>query len=257
MLRLLHSALWWLCNTVIVVFAGIVIPVTRPIDKNDRIIMRIAYFWSKSLIFLAGCKLEVEGIERLRELEQMVLICNHQSYFDIFAVITILGQAPHFLAKKELFSIPIFGYLLRLGKVLEIDRQHPEVAVESIKRALRGGFNRPVIIFPEGTRSKDGVMQPFKRKGITLLSATGLPFLPMAIEGSRQVMPKGRFTVRPGKIVVVIGSPIEPPKVSYTDDHETSEEFINTLWREVHSLQQRAAQMVAAEGTDPGPVPED
>ena len=240
-IRLVHTAIWWLCNTIIVLIAGVVIPLTHPFDKNDRIIMFIAYLWAKILLLLAGCRVEVEGAERLKELDQMVLICNHQSYFDIFVVIALLGQAPHFLAKKELFSIPVFGYLLRLGKVLEIDRQHPDIAVESIKRALKEGFNRPVIIFPEGTRSEDGVMRPFKRKGIALLSATGLPFLPMAIGDSRKVMPKGSFTVRPGKVGVVIGKPIEPPKVEgLSIEDEEIDRFIESLWNEVHRLHQQA-----------------
>jgi len=77
-----------------------------------------------------------------------------------------------------------------------------------------------------------------------------LPFLPMAIGGSRRIMPKGDFLVRPGKIGVVIGYPISPPEVSYEDDHQITEEFIATLWGEVHSLQEQACRLVGAE-TDP------
>ncbi len=245
-IRLIHSALWWVCNAIIVLVAGVVVPASRPFDKKERITMFAAYFWAKTMLWLAGCKMVVEGRESLEKTGQSVLICNHQSYFDIFVVIALLGRPPHFLAKKELFSIPIFGQLMRIGRVLEIDRQRPLVAVATIKKALEEGFNRHVVIFPEGTRSKDGVMQPFRRRGITLLAATGLPFLPVGIGNSRGIMPKGNFLVRPGKIGVVIGEPLQPPPISGEDHHEM-EGFIEELWQEVHTLQQKASRLVGLE----------
>ena len=245
--RIIHSAIWWTCNTIIVVIAGIVVPASRPFDKKERITMFAAYFWARAMLFLAGCKLVVEGRDILEETGQSVLICNHQSYFDIFVVIALLGRPPHFLAKKELFSIPIFGQLMRIGRVLEIDRQRPLVAVATIKKALEEGFNRHVVIFPEGTRSTDGVMQPFRRRGITLLAATKLPFLPVGIGNSRNIMPKGNFLVKPGKIGLVIGKPIPPPEITEENLHQHEiEGFMKTLWTEVHLLQENACQLVNA-----------
>ncbi len=202
-------------------------------DPKRRPIGWGAYFWSWVLIKVAGCTLNVEGGEKLKDHRHFVVVSNHQSYFDIFTLICILKTAPHFLAKKELFRIPVFGQLLSLAQVLRIDRQNPDAAIATIKANLAKGMGRPIAIFPEGTRSPDGHFQPFRKKGLNILIETELPLFPMAIKGTRDAMPKGRYSVRPAEIRVKIGDPLFP-KAGLSD--EEKDRIREGLWKSIHTL---------------------
>jgi 1-acyl-sn-glycerol-3-phosphate acyltransferase len=180
------------------------------VDRRRRCLNWAAYLWAWLLVRLAGCSLKVEGREHIETLNRFVIVANHQSYFDIFVLICLLKKVPHFLAKKELFGIPIFGQLLALAQVLKIDRQDPDAAVETIKKSLNEGMDRPIAIFPEGTRTPDGHFQAFRKKGLNLLMETGLPFVPACIKGTRDVMPKRSYLVRPAEIKVKLGEPFVP-----------------------------------------------
>ncbi len=206
-----RTIIWWLTCATIVIGLGIPLAILSIPDPQRRPISWGAYVWSCALMKVAGCTLEVEGKENIEGLKQFVLVSNHQSYFDIFTLCCIVKGAPHFLAKKELFRIPVFGQLLSLARVLKIDRQNPEVAVKTIKESLEKGIiRRPIAIFPEGTRSPNGQFQPFRKKGLNILMETGIPLVPMVMKGTRDAMPKGKFTVKPARIRVKIGKPITP-----------------------------------------------
>ncbi len=232
-MNFLRTLIWWITCGLIVVFLGIPLAILSIPDPQRRPISWGAYIWSCTLIKVAGCTLEVEGKENIEGLQQFVLVGNHQSYFDIFTLCCIVKGAPHFLAKKELFRIPVFGQLLSLARVLKIDRQNPESAVRTIKESLeRGIIRRPIAIFPEGTRSPTGEFQPFRKKGLNILMDTGIPFVPMVIKGTREAMPKGRYTVRPARIKVNIGEPFVPG-TGLTD--EEKDKVREKLWQWIHS----------------------
>lgn len=136
------------------------------IDKSKKTAAKIAAFWCWCLVKVAGVKIKVKNEQILKQYPQYVIVSNHQSYFDIFVLIVVLKKIPHFLAKKELFRIPIFGQALRVADVIEIDRENPDKALESIKKALDKGLPYPICIYPEGTRSPDGNLQPFRKRGL-------------------------------------------------------------------------------------------
>jgi 1-acyl-sn-glycerol-3-phosphate acyltransferase len=232
-MRILRSTLWWLTCGAVVIGLGIPLALLSIPDPQRRPISWGAYVWSCILMKVAGCTLEVEGKENIEGLTQFVLVSNHQSYFDIFALCCIVKGAPHFLAKKELFRIPIFGQLLSLARVLKIDRQNPDLAVKTIKESLEKGIiRRPIAIFPEGTRSPTGELQPFRKKGLNILMETGIPLVPMAMKGTRDAMPKGRYTVSPARIRVKIGKPLVPgPGLS----DEEKDQIRQRLWEWIHS----------------------
>jgi len=230
---ILRSLIWWLVAISIVIGLGIPLAILSLPDPQKRPISWGAYIWSLALMKVAGCTLEVMGKEHIEDLRQFVLVSNHQSYFDIFTLICIVKGAPHFLAKKELFRIPVFGQLLSLARVLKIDRQNPEMAVKTIKESLNKGIiNRPIAIFPEGTRSPNGKFRPFRKKGLNILMDTGIPFVPMAIKGTRDAMPKGRYTVKPARIKVKIGEPFVP---GMGLRNEEKDKVIERLWQWIHS----------------------
>jgi 1-acyl-sn-glycerol-3-phosphate acyltransferase len=135
---------------------------------------------------------------------------NHQSNFDIPVLLGHLTVQFRWLAKKELFKIPIFGHAMRNVGYISIDRSDRQSAFESLKVAaekIKSGVS--VLIFPEGTRSRDGKIRPFKKGGFVMAIDSGVPIVPVVITGTRSIMPKGRFRVYPGHVSMVIHKPIE------------------------------------------------
>lgn len=161
-----------------------------------------------------------------------------------FVLIVVLKKIPHFLAKKELFRIPIFGQALRVADVIEIDRENPDKALESIKKALDKGLPYPICIYPEGTRSPDGNLQPFRKRGLFLLMDVGLPFVPVAFHGTRDVMPKGSLKVRPGTVCMVVGGPVSIPKGL---PEEEKDKYRHLLWQKVYECREEARRMCTSD----------
>jgi 1-acyl-sn-glycerol-3-phosphate acyltransferase len=143
---------------------------------------------------------------------------NHQGSYDIFA---LLGHLPYqfkWLAKKELFSIPFFGWAMAAAGYISIDREGTRETVEAMNVAaqkIQDGMS--VVIFPEGSRSPDGSIQPFKKGGFTLAIKSKVPIVPIAISGSRDIMPKDKLTATAGEIRMFVDHPIETQHCSSKD----------------------------------------
>jgi len=138
-------------------------------------------------------------------------MANHQSNFDIPALMGYLPIRFVWTAKKELFRIPVFGLAMKRAGYICVDRQNHARAMDSMDLAARQILEgTSVMIFPEGTRSKDGTLAPFKKGGIMLALKAGVPIIPIGIWGSRDIMPKGSWRMVPGTIRMEIGPPIDP-----------------------------------------------
>jgi 1-acyl-sn-glycerol-3-phosphate acyltransferase len=137
-------------------------------------------------------------------------MANHQSNFDIPVLLGHLTVQFRWLAKVELFKIPIFGRAMRKAGYISIDRYNRESAFESLKVAankIKSGVS--VLIFPEGTRSRDGKIQPFKKGGFVLAIDSGVPIVPVVINGTQPIMAKGKFRVNTGHVTMAIHKPID------------------------------------------------
>lgn len=177
---------------------------------------RLKYFdemgraWCRIILWGSGSAVEVHGLENIRPGTPQVLTGNHQSWFDVLAVAANLPKSYHFVAKKELERVVIFGRAWKLAGHISIDRSNRESAIASLDRAgeqLRAEGSC-VVLFPEGTRSPTGELQEFKKGPFMLALHTGVPIVPFGVAGSRRVMPKGRWRVRKGRIIVRFGRPI-------------------------------------------------
>lgn len=174
-----------------------------------------SYFWlskifSKGILLIAGIKLKVTGLENIDKNATYVFVSNHSSQFDIPALQYAIPNKTSIVFKKELGKIPLFGWQLKLGPYIMIDRENPESAVKSIEEAKRKmslkGFSP--IIFPEGTRSTTGEVQVFKRGAFYLASRVGFPVVPVSISGSGEILPKGKFKIKGGVINVHLNKPV-------------------------------------------------
>jgi 1-acyl-sn-glycerol-3-phosphate acyltransferase len=138
-------------------------------------------------------------------------MCNHQSALDIFSLLNSLPVQFKWIAKRELFYIPFLGWAMKRAGYISLDRKHPREAIKAMDDAakkIREGTN--IIIFPEGTRSKDGHLLPFKKGGFSLALRAKVPIVPVGISGSNRLQPKGSFIPnQKGVIYLRIGKPVE------------------------------------------------
>lgn len=191
-----------------VVLALVVLAIAA-VAPHSPLLHRIGRLWSRGLLAVAGVNLEVQGLEHLQPGQPYIYAANHQSAFDIFALIVALPFPVNFLAKVELFSIPLFGPAIKKMGCLPIDRSNRQAARHSLEQAaaaVRRGVS--LVIFPEGTRSPDGQLLPFKKGGFALALRSGQPIVPVSISGSRRIWPKGGGRIHPGTIKVVFSPPI-------------------------------------------------
>ena len=173
-----------------------------------------------------------EGLENIDPKQPYVIMTNHQSVIDIGAVIQTLPISFRFVAKKELTWIPIFGWALPLAGHVIIDRGERSKAVSSLQRAaqrISEGVN--VIIFPEGTRSATGDLQPFKSGGFHLAIQAQVPFLPATISGTRVITPKRSLRVESGLIKIVYGKPIPTAGLSVDDRENLKNQVRRAIFR--------------------------
>ncbi len=167
--------------------------------------------WSRRIVLGTPIDVEVSGREHIGAGETYLIMSNHQSHYDVPVLFHVLGSNLRMIAKQELFGVPIFGAALRGSGFISIDRSNREAAIKSLEEAkpiLRGGTS--LWLAPEGTRSRTGELGPFKKGGFVLALELGLPILPISIDGTFRVMPKGSLHTTPGQRVnVTIHPPID------------------------------------------------
>lgn len=180
------------------------------LEPKGRVYNVISKIWSNSILWISGVKVELIGTEYLQANESYVYVSNHISLFDIPVVIKAIPGQLRLVFKKELAKIPIFGWQLKLGPYILIDRQNPGKAMQSLNQAIekiKQGVS--VLLFAEGTRSKDGSIQSFKRGAFTLATRSGKKIVPLTIKGTFEILPKKKFNLRSGKVKLIIDKPIE------------------------------------------------
>ncbi|WP_432823843.1 lysophospholipid acyltransferase family protein [Trichloromonas sp.] len=186
--------------TLFVIFTGVPLSFIRPDYLHNY-----SRFWARVGLTLAGVKLKVTGREHLQPDQAVIYMPNHQSNFDILALFAGLPGQFRWLAKEELFQIPLFGLAMRRCGYISLDRSDRKKAIKSMNEAARRIHDgTSVVIFPEGTRSADGLLQEFKKGGFMLALKAQVPVLPVAISGSYAVMPKNSLWIRGGTIEVRI-----------------------------------------------------
>ncbi len=167
---------------------------------------------------MAGVKIELRGAENLQPGRTYIFMSNHVSNLDPPVLIPSVPGRCSVLVKKELFRVPIFGTGMRLGELVPVDRRHHEAAVESINagiRALQHGLH--MVTYPEGTRSPDGRLLPFKKGPFHLAMDSGVPVIPVTMLGTYESWPKTRLALRPGTATVVFHPAIDPRDYSDRD----------------------------------------
>jgi 1-acyl-sn-glycerol-3-phosphate acyltransferase len=177
---------------------------------SDQPLYQIGRFGVRMALRLAGVRVEVTGAEHLRESANTVVMPNHLSNLDAPVLFTVLPPNFKVVAKKELFRLPFLAATFRMARFIELDRRDKEQARRAMQESvasLRSGAC--FLIFPEGTRSGTGVLGELKKGGFLVALEAGSRIVPVAVTGTRELMPKGGFRIQPGTVRVAVLPPVE------------------------------------------------
>ena len=193
---------------------------TLVLRKDAASVQGLAAWWAKSICTAGGVVVSVAGTEKLDSAKPYIFAANHQSQFDILALQGFLGVDFRWLAKKELFQVPIWGPAMRKAGYIPVDRSRGRQALKSLGEAAQKiAAGTSVIIFPEGTRSKDGKIKDFKAGAMVLAIKSGVEIVPVAIDGTYEILPKGKLLVKSGNVTIRVGNPIATKDCTSKDKH--------------------------------------
>jgi 1-acyl-sn-glycerol-3-phosphate acyltransferase len=180
------------------------------VDRTFTTYFLVTKLFSKGILLISGVKLKITGLQNINPSGTYVFVSNHSSQFDIPAVQSAAPVRISIVYKKEINKIPLFGWQMMLGPYVVIDRQNAEKALHSIEKAkqLMDTKKISVHIFAEGTRSRTGEIQPFKRGAFYLASKVGYPVIPVTINGASSILPKGKLNIKSGTMHIHFDKPI-------------------------------------------------
>ena len=180
------------------------------ISKNENVPHIIGRIWSKSILIASNVKVFIKGQCNIDPSRSYIYMANHLSNFDIPVLMAYLPVQFRWLAKAELFKIPLFGYAMKRAGYISIDRSNRESAINSLNRAakiIKNGVS--VVIFPEGTRSRYHRLQSFKKGGFVMAIDSQIPIIPVIIHGTWSIMSKNKIQIRPGNVILEVKKPVE------------------------------------------------
>ncbi|HSJ06062.1 MAG TPA: lysophospholipid acyltransferase family protein [Longimicrobiales bacterium] len=203
---------WFILNAVVVTpILSLVVIAGSLTGAREPLYDRIGRFWVGWLLRVSGVRVEARGLANIATAQAQLLLSNHVSFFDVLALSHIVPKRYRFVGKQELTRVPFWGRAWQAAGHVAIDRTDTQRAIKSLDRVaqLTREDQRSIVMFPEGTRSATGELQPFKKGPFMLALHTGVPIVPVAVTGSRSILPKGSWRVRSGRIIVRFGHPID------------------------------------------------
>jgi 1-acyl-sn-glycerol-3-phosphate acyltransferase len=221
----------------VVIIAGLLGLPNRPNGLYDR----APRLWARIALWAAGVRLVIHGEEALQPGKARVFVSNHVSWYDIFTLLAILPRY-RFVAKAELFRIPLFGTAARRAGTIPIQRENRKAAFQAYDEAaqeIRAGAS--VVVCPEGTRGDTYALRPFKKGPFVLAIAAQAPVVPLIVYGTREVQPKGSFMIRSGTVHVHFLDEIATTGFGYDDRDRLADE----CWRRMAEAMEREHGVVS------------
>jgi 1-acyl-sn-glycerol-3-phosphate acyltransferase len=218
MLRGLLTVLTFVVTTtvlgIVAIVAGLVM---RVLTGNRKIVLQVGKLWARLHLAAMGIKPVYEGLEHARGDAPRIFLANHLSTLDIWVLVPALPDSTKFVAKKSIFWIPVLGQAMSIAGFIPIDRGDRARAMRSLADAARRvAAGASVILFPEGTRSRDGKLARFKRGSFHLASQAGVPVVPISISGTGKIVRPGSIVVQRGTVRVTFSPPVDPK--AFVDD---------------------------------------
>jgi 1-acyl-sn-glycerol-3-phosphate acyltransferase len=185
--------------------------VSSVFDRSGQFAHRCARAWSWLILKTTGVQVAVQGLDRLTPGRTYIFVANHQSHYDTPVVFSSLPFQLRIIAKESLARFPVLGWHLKRGGHLFVDRRHPDRSGILKRWGALVSEGLSLIIYAEGTRSANGHVARFKAGSFLLAIQAGLPIVPLAVIGTRRIMPKGRLRTEPAQVTLVVHDPIQPP----------------------------------------------
>jgi 1-acyl-sn-glycerol-3-phosphate acyltransferase len=242
---MLRSLLVWLVMVPATLGFGTLSVLSSLVDRRGKLAHACMVAWARLGLRVAGTTVRVAGLEHVGREAPQIFAANHQSLVDIMALAAHLPVQFGFVAKAELFKIPFLGWHMRRAGYIPIVRENPRLAARTLLEAadqVRAGTN--ILIFPEGTRSPDGTLLPFKVGGFLLAAKAGVPIVPVGIAGTRDVVPKKSLRVRECACALVIGAPIPTAGIK----GEARAELMNQVREAIAVCMARAEKLTVSDG---------
>ena len=208
MIRSSVVVLFWAMYVIGAALVGF--PVTL-LTRDISFLWRISMWGALAGVRLGGIRLRTAGRERLDPKQTYLFMSNHVSNLDPPIIVPLLQRRISILVKKELFRLPIFSTAMRIAEFVAVDRRNRDAAIESIKaavRVLQSGMS--MLVYPEGTRSRDGRLLPFKKGPFHMAVDAGVLIVPVTMVGTHEAWPKGTFRINPGEVTAYFHPPIDP-----------------------------------------------
>ncbi len=221
MIRTTYIILWVVLTTI---FWGTIAIIISFFTRTGNPVHIIARIWARGILYVSRIRVKVNGLNQIDPSQSYVYMSNHQSNFDIPVLLAHLPVQFRWLAKAELFKIPLFGRAMQGAGYVKIDRFNQESAFQSIKEAatkMKDGVS--VMIFPEGTRSLDGRIRPFKKGGFIMAVDAGVPIVPIVLQGTWSIMEKSSLQINTGDVVMNLEKPIATTNYSRQNKDELIE----------------------------------
>jgi 1-acyl-sn-glycerol-3-phosphate acyltransferase len=207
-------------------------------DKSGRSMIAIARVWARSLLKIVRVRVRVEGLDRIDPRGAYVFVANHLSYMDTPVVLSHIPVQFRFMAKRGLFQIPFLGtHLIQAGHI-PVPREDPRAALKTLTQAAKAIQDRGVslLVFPEGGRSVDGVLQDFKEGAAYIAIKAGVPMVPVTLIGTREILAMGSATFRSGQVTLRIGDPIPTTGLTLRDRGRVTEALRERIAGSIYEL---------------------
>jgi 1-acyl-sn-glycerol-3-phosphate acyltransferase len=227
MIRLLVCVFFWIvCSIPAAVIGFPALYITGRVD----VLWRLSLWGARAGYRIAGIRIRSIGHERLEDGKAYLFMSNHTSNLDPPIITPLLGRRISIIAKQELFRIPLFGRAMRAGGFVAVNRSNRRSAIDGVRAAVRVLQSvLGMLLFPEGTRSLDGKLLPFKKGAFHLAMEAGIPVVPITIVGSHEAWPKGEMALHAGEVLVYFHAPIDPLQF------KSKEELLAAVRAAIHS----------------------
>ncbi|MCU1291203.1 MAG: 1-acyl-sn-glycerol-3-phosphate acyltransferase [Bryobacterales bacterium] len=208
-------------------------------DETGRAQAALARAWARVLLWVSGVKVRVEGVEHIDPNGSYIFIANHMSYMDTPVILAHIPVQFRFLAKRGLFKIPLIGTHLGRAGHIPVTREDPRASVKTMQTAAEVIQKKKIslLIFPEGGRSHDGNLRPFKEGGAYIAIRAGVPLIPVVLIGTREVLPFGGGIVKPGHVTLRILKPIPTSELNIKARGPVTDQLREQILNELEARQ--------------------